>query len=263
MIAATQIEHSMWATWPDRVSEDLFRRDGDYLAQVSGGATPQRYRNTVDYIRSLPGTFGWWHSLQDDDLFGAVTLDIDGKTITRDLLDSCLEIEFLKRSLDLLRNAELTVLDIGAGYGRFAHRLTQVFPRAFVYCADAIEKSSHICKRYLEYRGVDRARVVSMDEAAEISDRIDLAVNIHSWSECTLSAINAWLRILAEKRVKNLFVVPHTVHCATMERDGSCNTFLPWILDSGYNLVCSRPKYPAGVDGLYPTQYYLFEREGN
>jgi hypothetical protein len=47
-----------------------------------------------------------------------------------------------------------------------------------------------------------------------------------------------------------------------MERDGTSNTFLPWILQSGFNLVCSRPKYPAGVDGLYPTQYYLFEREG-
>ncbi len=259
MSVATQIEHSMWATWPDRVSVDNFRGEGDFLAQMTGTATEQKYRNTVEYIRR--NLFNW--RLTDDDAFGAVPFAIDGMTITRDLLDSILEINFLWGHLSLSRTQEITVLDIGAGYGRFAHRFTQVFPNAFVYCADAVEKSSEICKRYLKYRGVDRARVVSMDEAAEISDRIDLAVNIHSWSECTLSAINAWLRILAEKRVKNLFVVPHSIHCATIERDGSSNTFLPWILDSGFNLVCSRPKYPAGVDGLYPTQYYLFEREGN
>lgn len=260
-MAAAQIEHSMWETWPDRVSDELFRREGDYLAQMSGTATEQKYRNTVEYIRYR----GFWMYgvLEDDDAFGAIALDIDGRKITRDLLDSILELSFLKNHLGFDRLAKFTVLDIGAGYGRFAHRLTEIFPNAFVYCADAIEKSSEICKRYLKHRGVDRARVVSMDEAAEISDRIDLAVNIHSWSECTLSAINEWLRILEEKRVKYLFVVPHTIHCATIERDGTANTFLPWILDSGYNLVCSRPKYPAGVDGLYPTQYYLFEREGD
>jgi putative sugar O-methyltransferase len=250
----------MWATWPDRVSETDFRREGDYLAQLAGGATEQHYRNTVEYIRE---TIGFDISaLQEDDAFGVVRVDVDGLSVTRDLIDSVLEVNFLFENLDLLRDTSITVLDIGAGYGRFAHRFTQVFPNSFVYCTDAIEKSSRICESYLKYRGVERARVVSMDEAARISDRIDLAVNIHSWSECTLGAINAWLAILAEKRVKNLFVVPHTVHCATMERDGTSNTFLPWILQSGFNLVCSRPKYPAGVDGLYPTQYYLFEREG-
>ncbi len=261
MSVATQIEHSMWATWPDRVSSELFRREGDYLAQLAGSATEQKYRNTVEHISLLGGDE--WLALGDDTAFGVVAFEIGGRIITRDLLDSIMEINFLRNHLYIERDSEITVLDIGAGYGRFAHRFTQIFPRAFVYCADAIEKSSEICRRYLEYRGVDRARVVSMDEAAEISDRIDLAVNIHSWSECTLSAINAWLRILAENRVKNLFVVPHTVHCATMERDGSSNTFLPWILDSGLNLVCSRPKYLAGVDGLYQTQYFLFQREGN
>ena len=248
----------MWAMWPDRVSETAFRREGDYLAQLGGGFTPEHYRNTVDYI--VRNHLQAWR-LTDDDAFGVVSFDINGMTVTRDLLDSVLEINFLNGLLKFERTAKITVLDIGAGYGRFAHRFTQVFPNAFVYCTDAIEKSSRICESYLKYRGVERARVVSMDEVEKLSDKIDLAVNIHSWSECTLGAIDAWLRILAEKRVRNLFLVPHSVHCLTIEQGGGAACFLPLILDRGFNLVYSRPKFPAGVNGIYPTQYYLFARQ--
>ena len=254
-----QVEHSMWATWPDRVSETEFRREGDFLAQLGGGATVEHYRNTVQHIRhAVEFDFS---ELREDDAFGVVQVDVDGKLVSRDLLDSILEIDFLIDHLGFSQEDEISVLDIGAGYGRFAHRFTQIFPNAFVYCADAVEKSSRICESYLRYRGVDRAMVVTMDDIETLADRIDLAVNIHSWSECTLGAINAWLAILAEKQVRNLFLVPHSVHCATIERDGSQCCFLPAILHSGLNLTYSRPKYPRGVDGLYPTQYYLFERE--
>ena len=253
----------MWASWPDRVSETAFRREGDYLAQFGGGFTPGHYRATVEYIRKTTDVLWYLGLEEDDDAYGAVALGIDGMTVTRDLLDSILEINFLHEQLNLDLNAKITVLDIGAGYGRFAHRFTQVFPNSFVYCTDAIEKSSRICESYLKYRGVDRARVISMDEAERLSDDIDLAVNIHSWSECTLGAINEWLRILYEKRVPNLFLVPHSVHCLTIEQGGGAVCFLPLILDRGLNLVYSRPKFPPGVNGIYPTQYYLFARQEN
>ena len=248
----------MWATWPERVSETEFRREGDYLAQLGGGMTFDHYRATVEHILRLGGGRSWL-ALGDDAAAGVIAFEINGRIITRDLLDSILEIEFLRQRLDLEIHDAITVLDIGAGYGRFAHRFTQVFPNSFVYCTDAIEKSSRICESYLKYRGVDRARVISMDEAERLSDRIDLAVNIHSWSECTLGAIDAWLRILAAKRVPNLFVVPHSVHCLTIEQGGGAACFLPLILDRGFNLVYSRPKFPPGVNGIYPTQYYLFQ----
>lgn len=262
MSVAAQVEHSMWATWPDRVSDELFRREGDYLGQLGGGMTAQNYWNTVEYIRRDPDLV-WYAALdEDDDEFGVVSFDIDGKKITRDLLDSILEINYLHDRLQIDRDARITVLDIGAGYGRFAHRFTRVFPNSFVYCADAVEKSSEICEKYLKYRAVDRARVISMDEAVMMVNHVDLAVNIHSWSECTLHSINTWLRLLMAKHVKNLFLVPHTIHCMSMERDGSAQCFLPWVLNSGFSLIDSRRKFPPNVAGVYPTQYYLFERQG-
>ena len=82
--------------------------------------------------------------LVEDDYFGNITFDIDGKLVSRDLLDSLVEIYFLDRHLGLASAAPgLTVLDIGAGYGRLAHRILSALPSATRYlCSDAIAEST-------------------------------------------------------------------------------------------------------------------------
>ena len=247
----------MWATWPARISPDRFRREGDYLAQLHAGNTIENYRAAFEYISSID-RYGYLASFPEDDAFGAIVMDIGGRKVTRDLLDSILEIYFL-HEMGFDRRDAFTVLDIGAGYGRLAHRLTYAFPRAFVYCTDAIPQSSEICQRYLRYRGVARAVCIS---AESILDRgsIDLAVNVHSWSECTLGSIRAWLDIIDAKHIKRLFVVPHTPVCATIETDGSNQQFLPAILER-FALYRWALKFPPSVHGQYPTAYMGFERK--
>ncbi len=255
------MEHSMWAHWPERVSRDEFRREGDYLAQLGGdgGMTVEHYRATFDYLRKRePAYLSLFH---EDDAFGVKTFRFDGKVVSRDLMDSVLEISFLRDRLNLFQNTDITVLDIGAGYGRFAHRFTAAFSRARVYCTDAIQKSAEICSRYLAFR-CSGAAVIRPDQIRAVPS-IDLAVNIHSWSECTFGAISSWLDLLKQQNVKHLFLVPHNDLCLSMEADGSAFCFLPLIIHSGFKLVSSAPKYPAGVAGVYPTQYFLFSREAN
>ena len=262
MPATLQLEHSMWANWPARVDRENFRREGDYLAQTEfwGGEklTEAHYRAAYEYVKSID-RYEYLDLFTEDIAFGVTVFDIDGKTITRDLLDSILEIYFL-HDCGFDRNDAPTVLDIGAGYGRFAHRFTQAFPRGFVYCTDAIAESSELCELYLRYRGVNRACVIPMEHVPYTSATFDLAVNIHSWSECTLSAIRAWLDILDEKRVPKLFVVPHTPDCVTMETDGPPCVFYPDIRRR-FHYGRSHRKFPdAAACWLYPTTYYFFSR---
>ncbi|HSW51243.1 MAG TPA: putative sugar O-methyltransferase, partial [Bryobacteraceae bacterium] len=165
----------------------------------------------------------------------------------------------------------LTILDIGAGYGRLAHRLVSAFPGVGeVLCVDAIPESTFICEYYLRYRGVDsRARVVEFPDVEEAlgARRIDLAVNIHSFSECTLQSIAGWLDLLRAHSVRRLMIVPNSgrsggTRLLSWEQDGSQVDFQREIESRGYRLIVHEPKHPDPTTqkyGVSPTHYFLFE----
>ena len=157
--------------------------------------------------------------LDEDGLFGVHTFTIDGRRVSRDLLDSALELAFLERHLGISRGPVRTILDIGAGYGRLAHRAATAFPETVRYlCTDAIPTSTFLCEYYLGFRGLtggDRAsaRVVPLHEleSAIRPGEVDIAVNIHSFSECPPAAIEGWLGFLAGNRVAHLMIVPNAM----------------------------------------------------
>ena len=146
-------------------------------------------------------------AIDEDGAFGCVTRIIDGKRVSRDLLDSALEIAFLERTVPNVAN--MRAIDIGAGYGRLAHRLTTMHPGAFVYCTDAISVSQVACAKYLDHRGVTRASVVVPGDLDKTS-AIELAINVHSWSECSLDEVCSWLDWIDTKRIPRIFIIPHT-----------------------------------------------------
>jgi hypothetical protein len=87
-------------------------------------------------------------------------------------------------------------------------------------CTDAFPTSTFISGYYLNFRGVaDRAGVVPLDQIdATLNNlRIDLALNIHSFSECRPAAIDWWVSRLAAAKVRHLLVVPN----AGADHDGS------------------------------------------
>lgn len=96
---------------------------------------------------------------------------------------------------------------------------------------------------------------------------VDLAVNVHSFSECTLASVSWWLDLLAKHRVRYLMVVPNAgtyggTRLLTAEKDGTRLDFLRAIESRGYRLALRRPKYAdPGVQkhGVSPTYHYLFE----
>lgn len=181
---------------------ERFRAHNQYLEQR--GEFP--YKGVVEYLKqSGRWNLEQWHV--EDGAFGCVTGEVDGRLVSRDMLDGMCEIAFLEKSI--LPMSGLRVLDIGAGYGRFAHRLLELWPKAFVFCTDTIEVSRLACQKYLAFRKVTRAMVVRPEDVPLWLPRLNLAVNIHSWSECTLDEVRSWMAVLDDISMPLLFIVPH------------------------------------------------------
>lgn len=256
-----------------------FRADNPYVwssrdAYVDAGGRKVRvatqavnYVLTAYYARQHDAV-GVLAKAREDGLFGIRRFRVDEDlTVSRDLLDSTLELNFLERHLEISTRAHLTVLDVGAGYGRFAHRLLETFPNVRVCCTDAVPESTFLSEFYLRFRGVhERATVIALDELDSLAPgQVDLAVNIHSWSECPLEVIDWWLELLAGLGVAYLMVVPNDgERLLSLEPDGAQRDFAPLLSARGYRPVTVEPKYGSSACqrlGVYPTHYHLFARE--
>jgi hypothetical protein len=120
--------HSCWSIWERCIDLRRFRAENDYLSQAYFGRTLSRYRLTTAYVEAIDQD-DWLHSLTEDGQIGAKLWRVDReRVVSRDLLDSILELCGLKEFLGGENNETVRVLDVGAGYGRFAHRFVHAFP---------------------------------------------------------------------------------------------------------------------------------------
>jgi putative sugar O-methyltransferase len=252
-----------------QIDLQYFRGDNPYIYQVRDDNKEIHYLLTHFYLKSID-VLGLFERLQEDRLFGVHAYDFgDGHLISRDLLDSINEITFLEEEIGISRISNLRVLDIGAGYGRLGYRLPAALANLeCIVCTDAIAESTFLCEYYLTFRGAGRSQVVPLDEieTAAAAANIQVAMNIHSFPECTLEAIEWWLDLIAKCRIQYLFIVPTPdgSKLLTSENNRPGRDFLPSILSRGYRLRRKRLKYclPALQRyGVSPTYYYLFERE--
>ena len=243
----------LWSEdWEKRIEADNFRANDQYLG--------------CQYEYPFAAMLRWCevnapallNELHEDGSFGCVTQTIDGRVVSRDLLDSIAEIGFLAAFLFQDKPlAQTRILDIGAGYGRFAHRLCTLFPEAVCVCTDAIETSMAVCRDYLVRRGMTRAWTERPEHVGKVAP-FDLAVNIHSWSECTIPEIDGWLDKLVTLGVPSLFIVPHTPNLESWSREkggGQGESYRPNLHAHGYELV-----HEWGGPVCCPRSYYLFER---
>ena len=245
-----------------------FRGNSAYVWQQWDVADPFRY-GLATYFTRLHDRLGLFERLREDGLFGAETYDVDGVLVSRDLLDSISELTFLDDEIRISER-DVTILDIGAGYGRLAHRATTAFRNVTYLCTDAVPLSTFLSDYYLGFRGVDeRASVIPLDEIAQAlgGRHIDVAVNIHSFSEAPFSAIEWWLNLIAENDVRHLLLVPNTdTRLLSKELDGPKVNLRPAIEERGFELVRMRPKYVSdfmqkhGLHGRFPMYYFLFAR---
>jgi hypothetical protein len=242
-------------TWNDeylRLELDLtrFRGDNAYVWQLRSVGEDARLKYYL-LLRDVAArdTRGLLGRLSEDGLFGCWTFAFPGwPLVSRDLLDSVNELLFLDEQLGILERRDLTVLDIGAGYGRLAHRMLEAAAGVGRYlCVDAVPESTFLCEYYLRFRGCDdRAEVVPLDRLDSLSGRrIDLAVNIHSFPEMGLETVDAWLSLLAGLDVPWLLIVPNEQdRLISTEADGSHRDFGESLARHEYELAVSEPVLP-------------------
>jgi len=227
-----------------------------------------KYYVYARYVRENDA-LGLLEHLEEDGLFGCWTFTYDGwKPVSRDLLQSVNELNFLERAMGLSSRPSFSVLDIGAGYGRLAHRMASAFPNLADYCCvDAVPEATFLSEWYLAYRGCSPpARAVRLDRLdAQLSPgAFTLAVNMHSFSECPLAAIGWWLEWLGRLEVPNLLIVPNEPdQLLSTEPDGRRLEFEPLLRAAGYRLAGREPVIrDSAVRGLLPLsdQFHLFQR---
>jgi hypothetical protein len=250
-----------------------FRGDNHYQWQLRDRNFPHHFLCTYLYLRASDSR-RMFSSLNEDGAFGCYVVDCgDGVRASRDLLDSISEMQYLDEFIGLERCYGRAILDIGAGYGRFAYRLLSAVPGiGSVYCFDAIAESSFLCEFYLAHRGIspERATVVLWDEISGFSPSSApiLAVNMHSFSECRYEDIEAWMEFLGTLSVEYVMIVPNRnawshQYLRTREADGDTRNYYPLLEKYGYQAINVRAKYQNAMvqnNGVSPTHYLLFRR---
>jgi hypothetical protein len=270
--------HTRWRGALRTTAKDLlyFRGENEYVWQYlrfysrlqSFEHMRSRYYVYGRYICDLDERNLLGNVLSEDGLFGCFTFDFEHMPrLSRDLLDSVNELYFLDRRWDLFARTGVRVLDIGAGYGRLAHRMLTAAPGVARYwCVDAVPRSTFLSEYYLRFRGLAngtdaRAVVVPLDEMASAIQpgEIDLSVNIHSFSEMSFEAIAEWTRHLAALEVPWLLLVPNEPKMLSVETDGTRREYRPLIEAAGYRLVATEPTLrDPDVARLFGTGDHFF-----
>ncbi len=253
--AATNLPMSSHSLWnPTRMSRQLemayFRGDNVYVWQlrnVRDHAKLKYYLYSL-YVRGLDSR-NLLETLGEDGQFGCWTFDYAGfPKVSRDLLDSINELYFLDRHLQIFSRQEFNVLDIGAGYGRLAYRMTKSVAGLGVYnCTDAVAESTFLCDYYLRHRGCEgKTRVIPLTEVDQTLSqlKLDLVLNIHSFSEMRYDAIAGWFARLAKMQFRYLMIVPNDpTEFLSREPDGSQKDFSRLIHDAGFSQIACEPIY--------------------
>lgn len=267
--------HSVWGSVLSSSADDLqyFRGESAYMwLYRSMGDVRRRYYLYAQYVRSLDHNGLMGSRLDEDGAFGCFTYQYERlPRVSRDLLDSINELYFLERQCGVLTRKGLRVLDVGAGYGRLAHRMLAANDGVERYsCIDAIPRSTFLCDYYLRHRGYagredSRAAIIPLDqmETAIAPGSIDLAINVHSFSEMCYDAIEAWVQWLVRLQVPRLFLVPNTPELVSTEEDLSRREFGPVLDRAGFRRVAHEPTLgDPDVRELVGVRdwFWLFER---
>jgi putative sugar O-methyltransferase len=238
-----------------RINNDNFRADSVFVWQKRNYKREQIFQS-FKIVQAMDKRKLLDH-LQETGEYCVETFYFEGRKISRDIMDSTLELNFLS---EYLSTPLERVLDIGAGYGRFASRILECNLAKEVVCIDAIPISTATSEIYLASKIKDKkAYVLGLHERDELlGKKFDLAVNIHSFPEMSLIEVDYWARQLRRLGIEWLFVVPNGSNLSL--NDGT--DFESVLLNHGYKVHTSRDKYSIGDcnTGLfYPAKYFLLK----
>lgn len=241
------------------INEKKFRNDNAFVWQLQLGDKEKDY---INYYRKLQkkDSLGLFKKTFEDDSFGCINFRVDNINISRDLLDSINEIYFLKTNFKSLET--MNILDIGAGYGRLCKRYLDCFPGAKYYTTDGIPHSTYLANIYLSKYGYQdfNIKLTDLDKLFQ-TNKIDIAINIHSFPEMNINDIEYWLKSLHKYKVKYIYFVPNNPRSNKINipaNDGK--NLVPIFNKYNYKII----KYENTFEKLkikysYSVPYFIFE----
>lgn len=196
--------------------------------------------------------------MDEDGSYGAETYEYQGKKFSRELVDSILELNYLFKFFPA---GVGKILDIGAGYGRFSYRALQAGFAKQAVCVDAIPIGTITSRVYLDQEiRTGKAEVIGVDELDKLkSSGIDIAINIHSFSEMSLSAVETWVQFLRLIQVPWLFIVPNPPTLSL----NNLTSFEDVLKSNGFQVFDQREKYSDHIlksKAMYPSNFFLLRR---
>lgn len=191
----------MWGNWQQEVKSALpnFCQHPFYVAQA---ISPELFEATAEWVRNNCKIQVGGKTLGEQ--YGANVINTQAQgPVTRMWLDSMCEINFLARQLpfDWFR-----ILDIGAGYGRLAAAFSPLV-KSYT-CTDAVPISRFVCE-YFTMKHCPSVKVLTPEELWGMAAQFDLAINVHSWSECSLESVEEWIGVIRALGINYLFTVVH------------------------------------------------------
>ncbi len=223
----------------DSFNETNFRGENAYVWQEQCGDDRKTYKNYYRILKKMD-RYGLLGKTKEDGSYGCITYKIDDILVSRDLLDSLFEIYFLKSVLPTV--GKLTILEIGAGYGRLCKRFTDIYPESNYYVVDAIPQSTYFSSLYLGAKN----KVLYLHELEEKTKTIkfDLVINIHSFPECNIKDIEWWIKFINMKKIKYIFYVPNNPDSTTeFMPTNNGESILELYKKYGYEPICYRNMY--------------------
>ena len=192
-----------------------FRGENAYVWQCQLGDNRNTYIEYYKILKNIDKE-DFFMKTKEDGSHGCIFFEIENIKISRDLLDSILEIYYLKTIFPDLE--KMNLLEIGAGYGRLCKRFKDCFPGSKYYITDAIPESTIFSKIYLSKDNEDNEATEDMiinlfDIETKLKDlNINMAINIHSFPECNINDVEWWVKLICTNKIKYIFYVPNNPH---------------------------------------------------
>ncbi|MDW6064149.1 putative sugar O-methyltransferase [Streptomyces sp. FXJ1.4098] len=166
--------------------------------------------NGIRYLRALVyelatrlGDDDWARieRIENREVGDPVSIRYEGHDICLDYLQAALELGFIEKEMDL-HGAH--VLEIGAGYGRTVHAMLSNYDLASYTIIDlknTLSLSTAYLRAVLDDKQFAKMKFVQVEdiETALGSDRYDLSVNVHSFTEMAPDTVSAYLRLIDER----------------------------------------------------------------
>jgi putative sugar O-methyltransferase len=236
-----------------------FRGENAFVWQEQLGDNKQTYIEYYKIIKSID-TDNLLHKTREYGLYGCKSYEFDNIRISRDLLDSILEIYFMKSFFSNLN--ELSLLEIGGGYGRLCKRYLDCFPASQYHITDAIPQSTLCSKVYLNEHTNSVINLYDVPDKMK-SLKVDVAVNIHSFPECNINDIEWWIKLIHSNRIKYVFYVPNNPKStAEFMPSNTGESILDLFTKYNYTVKYHKNMYSdLNIKYSYSVPFFIFEHD--